>query len=309
MLNMKLSKLILILTLINNCLFGQQSNTNKIRYFVLDDRNVYNVNVYQQNDGTTSIKFPAAINDLVGSQISVTGKADDGTSKFFVDWKEGNWYFSITGSKGTEFDKPYNLNIVFRKKIFTIHLLKSAREKAFDTVEFIDDKPLGKREEGGVAPADLVDLMDIAKGYNDLKRSNPESVAQILTSQPNKLILYPNFKVLVTDVFRFDREDTIIFKAILQNETQRDIFYIPLNTQIRVGTNLYPISVCDASGVIPAGTRKKDADGNEIADAPLEAGSSCAFFAITGDGKGKRNNLSIENNWNLLIERGEYQTE
>jgi hypothetical protein len=93
--------------------------------------------------------------------------------------------------------------------------------------------------------------------------------------------------VTVEEVFRFDPEDTLVFKLRFENKNDTEIYYQPQRLAARVGENIYYPSIADASGIIPP------------------KATTTAYFAITGSPTGGRANLSIRNAFNIVVTRVE----
>jgi hypothetical protein len=93
--------------------------------------------------------------------------------------------------------------------------------------------------------------------------------------------------VAVEEVFRFDPEDTLVFKLRIENKSDAPIYYQPQRLAARVGQNVYYPSIVDASGIVPP------------------KAVTTAYFAITGSPTGSRANLSVKNGFNIIVTRVE----
>jgi hypothetical protein len=71
----------------------------------------------------------------------------------------------------------------------------------------------------------------------------------------------------------------------LRNKTDKEVLYTPQGFSVRVGERLYFQSISDASGVMPPKS-----------DTP-------AYFAITGTPSGGRNDVSLKNEFTILLTR------
>ncbi|MGH7980263.1 MAG: hypothetical protein ACREE6_12890, partial [Limisphaerales bacterium] len=78
-------------------------------------------------------------------------------------------------------------------------------------------------------------------------------------------------------------EDTLIFRVILTNETDAILRYRPDGFSLRVGHRIYPQSISDAAGSIPP------------------HGIAPAYFAVTGTPDGGRNDISLKNNFIVIL--------
>jgi len=137
-----------------------------------------------------------------------------------------------------------------------------------------------------VVPERLLELMDKAKAYPLLTASQPDALEGVLHSAPGITNYYNNFVVRICDVWRFEEEDTLIFRLELENTSEQAIYYKPQDLAVRLGERIYTESFADASGLMP----------------PKSV--TPAFFAIAGNGQGGRNHLSTDNKWNVLVVHG-----
>jgi hypothetical protein len=138
-----------------------------------------------------------------------------------------------------------------------------------------------------VTPELLLGLLDRAKSYQLIEMQYPDAVQQIEHTEPCNVCYYRDFQVIVEEVFRFDPEDTVIFKLRFENKGGSEIFYQPQRLAVRVGQHVYYPSIVDASGIVP----------------PKAA--TTAFFAITGSPTGGRANLSTKNIFSIIVMRVE----
>jgi hypothetical protein len=92
-----------------------------------------------------------------------------------------------------------------------------------------------------------------------------------------------NYAVNINEAFRFDSEDTLVFRVGVTNKTDRELIYAPNGFFLRVGERTFPPSISDASGIVPP-----------HAESP-------AYFAVTGTPNGGRNDISIKNDFYVLL--------
>ena len=69
--------------------------------------------------------------------------------------------------------------------------------------------------------------MDKAKAYPLFVKNAPDTLAGVLHASPNATNYYDDFHVLIRDVWRFEQDDTLIFRVELVNTTDRAIYYKP----------------------------------------------------------------------------------
>ena len=246
----------------------------------LDEFVIYDIPVAQKT-GTTTIMFPSEVSGLYAKSISTQEQENAG---FLITFTPGNFYFTIRALKP---DAEDHLTVIFNRKAYVLHL--KASDKPSYNVTFYQDERQGKEGRGSVVPERLLALMDKAKAYPLLAKEAPEALAGVLHAPPGLTTYYEGFLVRVRDVWRFEQDDTLIFRLELENTTDHAVRYNPQDLAIRVEDRIYTQSLVDASGVMPPKSLTP------------------AFIAITGNGQGGRNNLAPDNRWNVLVVRIEPQ--
>lgn len=272
-------KQILLFLIIAQSLVAAPFYQNKhIKQFPLDERTVYEIKVGHEN--VTTIMFPSAPTSLEGANIGVDPQQ---RPAFLISYKPGKYYFSV---KANSNNKIATLNVVWNQKTYVLRF-KPADEPYY-TVTFFEQARGGGRFSNGRAKVDpnkLLALLDRAKSFHLIEQQYPEMAQQIDYVQPSRICFYKDFEVLIDEVFRFDPEDTLVFRVLLRNASANEIFYQPQSFAIRVGTLVYYQSISDASGIMPPGS------------------TTAAYFAITGTPDGGRNELSVNNKFNILVSR------
>ena len=132
----------------------------------------------------------------------------------------------------------------------------------------------------------LVGMLDKAKASPVLKASHPEAfegVDYVSYADKPRVMDCNDFEIRLEEVFRFDPQDTLVFRVVLRNKTDREILYKPQGFSVRVGERLYSQSISDASGVMPPKS-----------DTP-------AYFAITGTPDGGRSDISVKNDFTVVL--------
>ena len=133
----------------------------------------------------------------------------------------------------------------------------------------------------------MLALLDKAKAYPLLKQFHSETVAQVeyrnFEKEP-RVLDCTNYAVKIQEAFRFNPEDTLVFRVGITNKTDHELRYAANGFSLRVGERTYPQSISDASGVVPP-----------HAEAP-------AYFAVTGTPNGGRNDIAIKNDFYVLLD-------
>ncbi len=266
--------------LVLSLLFAATAYAGPITQKPLDEFVIYDVPVAHKT-GTTTVMFPSEISGLYAKSISTQEQEN---ARFLITFTPGNFYFTIRALKA---DAEDHLTVIFNRKAYVLHL--TASEKPFYNVTFYQDERQGKEGKLAVVPERLLSLMDKAKAYPLLANNQPDALAGVVHTVPAITNYYEGFNVRVRDVWRFEQDDTLIFHLELENTTDRSIRYNPQDLAVRLDERIYTQSLADASGIMP----------------PKSV--TPAFFAITGNGQGGRNNLDPDNKWNVLVVRSEPQ--
>ena len=257
---------------------GSLAHAGSIVQKPLDEFIIYEIPVASKT-GTTTVMFPSEISGLFAKSVAVQDQENAG---FLISFTPGNFYFTIRALKK---DAEDHLTVIFNRKAYVLHM--TASERPFYNVTFYQEERNGKEGRINVVPERLLSLMDKAKAYPLLLKAERDALAGVLHASPGITNYYKDFSVRILDVWRFEEEDTLIFRLELVNETDQAIYYKPQDLAVRLDERIYTESLADASGVMP----------------PKSV--TPAFFAITGNGQGGRNHLAPDNKWNVLVVRAE----
>ncbi len=245
----------------------------------LDEFVIYSLPIAFKS-GNTTVLFPSAISALYAKSVSVQEQPN---ADFLISFTPGNYYFTVRALKSEAED---HLTVIYNRKAYVLRL--SASDKPFFTVTFFQDATL-RGPARPIVPERLLSLLDKAKAYPLFEKDYPDALAGVLHTAPNATNYYDKFRLLICDVWRFEQEDTLVFRIELENSSDSTIYYKPQDLAVRLEDRIYTQSIADASGVMPPKS------------------TTPAFFAITGNGQGGRNNLAPDNRWNVLVVRAEGQ--
>lgn len=250
-----------------------------IKQFPLDERTVYEIPI--GNDVPTTLMFPSAITAIEGANISGNPETP---APVLLAYTPGRYFFSV---RAVEPNAKAAINVVWKNRTFVLRFAVS--EQPYRSVTFYEDELTGRNTnlQRRVSPDVLLGLLDRAKSHRLVEMQYPEAVQQIDHGAPGDVTLYKDFRVTVEEVFRFDPEDTVVFRLRLENSGDSEVIYQPQRLAARVGVQVYHASIADASGIIPP------------------KASTTAFFAITGTPTGGRANLSIKNRFSIIVPRVE----
>jgi hypothetical protein len=247
----------------------------------LDDNTAVTVPV--ATNRVTTISFPGPIQAIDGAGFTVDGKTP---GQFQLAHAKGSAFFSV---RALVPGASANLNIRWNDQTYVFELTQSSAP-----VLSLNMQAMPAPEEAGVGrardvgPLRLMGLLDKAKAFPLLKTQQPQSVADVgFTTYDGKGLVsdFNDYKMTVQQAFRFNAQDTLVFRVAITNETDAPLIYQPDSFAIRAGNRLYPQSVSDATGIVPPN------------------GQSIVYFAVTGTPDGGRNNLSLENHFTVLVNR------
>lgn len=237
---------------------------------------IYRIYV-KMNDGVTTIQFPSRISEIAGKNISVDGKGTD----FQIAAQPGSYYFNVSALKP---GVSTTLTVTYNRQLYILYLIQSDKE-AYASVVF--GKSSGMRNftdnivtsTPKVTPARLVSLIDMAKKYDVLKETYPDSLAGVERALFRNRYRCGKYDIHLDEAVRFEEEDTVIFKLRLANLTENEIKYDKHSFSAHAGDGIYHMSVSDASGIMPPKSE------------------TYAWFGITSTPRGGRNNLKADNDW------------
>ena len=244
----------------------------------LDEHSVCAVPV--SSTRVTTVSFPGPISAIDAALVTTDGKT---AGLFELAHKPGSYFFSVRSLvKGA----TTNVNVRWNNRTYVLELQDSATPQLSVIFKYPVETGKSTFTKRLVTPGSLVGLLDKAKAYPVLKASHPEAVEQVdyvsYGAKP-RVMDYNDFEVRLEEVFRFDPQDTLVFRLVLRNKTDKEIRYQPQGFSLRVGERLYSQSISDSSGVMPPKS-----------DTP-------AYFAITGTPTGGRNDVSTKNEFTVIV--------
>lgn len=283
---MKFLNCLVLSVLLASAAFAAEPTPEEIRVqnqyveYRLTQGEIYKIHT-KMGDGVTTIQFPSKISEIAGKNISIDGKGTD----FQIAAQPGSYYFSVSalrpGATGT-------LTVTYNRQLYILYLIQSDKE-AYASVVF--SRNSGSRsftnnivnQTPKVTPARLVSLIDLAKKYEVLKDTYPETIAGAEQARFRNRYRCGKYDIHLDEAIRFDQEDTVIFKLRLVNLTAEEIKYDKHSFSAHAGENIHYMSVSDASGIMPPKSQ------------------TFAWFGITSTPRGGRNNLRADNDWLIAL--------
>jgi hypothetical protein len=257
------------------------ADSSAIQQVWLDDHVVVSVPV--ATNRVTTINFPGPIEAIDGAGFTVDGKTP---GQFQLAHVQGSAFLSVRAL----FPKAAgNLNIRWNERTYVFELsVSDAPMLSLNMQALPTPEEAGAGRAPDVSPLKLLSLLDKAKAFPLLKSQQPESVADVgFTTYDGKPLVsdFNDYQIQIDQAFRFNTEDTLVFRAAITNETGTPLIYQPDSFTLRAGNRLYPQSISDASGTVSPKSQ------------------SIVYFAVTGTPDGGRNNLSLKNQFTVLVNR------
>jgi hypothetical protein len=245
----------------------------------LDDRVVYIVPV--ATNRVTTISFPGPIAAIDAAGVTADPRM---AGQFQLAHTKGAAFFSV---KALAPKASANVNVRWGKNTYVFQLAESPQPVLSLILE-------ARPSAGGVKPAPVVSptrllaLLDKAKAFPLLKLQHPEAVASVdfVTFEKKPSVSdFNDYEIRIEEAFRFNAEDTLVLHLLLNNKTDVPIHYRPDSFALRIGSRIYRQSISDAAGLIPP------------------KAEVTAYFAVTGTPEGGRNELSLKNEFTVLVDR------
>lgn len=250
-----------------------------IKQFPLDERTVYEIPIAV--DAPTTLMFPSSLTAIEAANVSASPETP---APVLLAYTPGRYFFSV---RALEPNAKAAVNVIWKNKTYVLRFIASA--ESYGSVTFYEDEIAGRSAatHRRVTPELLLGLLDRAKNFSLVATQYPEAVQQIEHAVPGDVTYYRDYRVTVDEVFRFDPEDTLVFRLRFENTGETEVIYQPQRLAVRIGANVYYASIADASGIVP---RKATTVG---------------FFAVSGTPRGGRANLSIKNSFSIVVPRVE----
>jgi hypothetical protein len=248
-----------------------------VKQFPLDERVVYEIPV--STSAPTTLMFPSSLTAIEGANVSVNPETP---APVLLSYTPGRTFFSV---RALEPNARAAVNVIWKNKTYVLHFAVSP--EAFGSVTFYEDELAGRSAslQKRVTPETLLSLLDRAKSFALVAQQYPEAAQQIEHATPGSVTYYRDFRVTVEEVFRFDPEDTLVFRIRFENLGENEVVYQPQRLAARIGQNVYYASIADASGIVPP------------------KASTTGIFAVTGTPRGGRANLSVKNLVSVIVPR------
>lgn len=259
-----------------------------IRNLALDAQQVVELPISRE---ITTVMFPGPLTAVAGADMLI----DNGHDASEVE--EGTpLRFHITHAPGSNFilvqslqpDAAGRLTAIYDGAAYVIQLRTVAADSVASIIFGKAEVATAKRVEAPPEPVKFsprigLSLLDRARAYPVLAKSLPKAVEGVTLRAQNRKVVLPDLEITVQEVYRFSKEDAVVFLLRLHNTTDRTLELAPSTFAARVAQERFEQSIAN-------GPRS------------LEPGASAdAEFAIVGLPDGNRNDLSADNAFTILV--------
>lgn len=259
-----------------------------IRDFPLDAHKAVELAVSHE---VTTITFPATITAVAGADMLI----DDGRATVEVD-EDTPVRFHVTHAKGTNFllvssvqpNVTGTLTVIFDGAAYVLELRSVASDPVASAIfKRADDGTAVKvdrlPEPVKFSPRVGFSVLDRARAYPVLVRTLPKAVEGVTLSAQDRKVELPDLEIDVQEVYRFSREDAVVFLLSLHNKTDQVLDIAPSSFAARVADEKFEQSIANGPRSLQPGETRE------------------AEFAIVGMPDGTRNDLSADNAFTILV--------
>ena len=246
----------------------------------------------------TTVMFPGAITAVAGADMLI--ESGRGT----VEIEEGALVrFHVTHAPGSNFilvrslqpEATARLTAIFEGSAYVIQLHSVESDSVASVIFKRADAQTAVRVDAPPEPVKFsprigLSLLDRARAYPVLVKALPKAVEGVTLRAQNRKVELPDLEITVQEVYRFSKEDAVVFLLRLKNTTDSVLDLVPSSFAARVAQERFEQSIANGPRTLAPG---------ESADAE---------FAIVGLPDGTRNDLSADNTFTILIASARRET-
>jgi hypothetical protein len=266
-----------------------------IRNFVLDPTQAVDLPVSRE---ITTVMFPGALTAVAGADMLIeSGKGaveiDEGTPvRFHVTHAPGSNFILV---RSLQPEATARLTAIFEGSAYVIQLHSVESDSVASVIFKRADAQMAVRVDAPPEPIKFsprigLSLLDRARAYPVLVKALPKAVEGVTLRAQNRKVELPDLEITVQEVYRFSKEDAVVFLLRLKNTTDSVLDLVPSSFAARVAQERFDQSIANGPRTLAPG---------ESADAE---------FAIVGLPDGTRNDLSADNAFTILIASARRET-
>lgn len=239
----------------------------------------------------TTVMFPGPLTAVAGADMLIdTGKAT-------VEVDEGALVrFHVTHAPGSNFillrslqpEATGRLTAIYEGAAYVLTLRSVASDSVASVIFKNTREPTAVKIDAPPEPVRFtprigLSLLDRARAYPVLVNALPRAVEGVTLRARNRKVELPGLEIDVQEVYRFSKEDAVVFLLRLRNTGATALELTPSTFAARVANERFEQAIANGPRMLAPG---------ESADAE---------FAIVGLPDGTRNDLSADNAFTILI--------
>jgi hypothetical protein len=239
----------------------------------------------------TTVMFPGAITAVAGADMLIesgkgTVEIDEGTPvRFHVTHAPGSNFILV---RSLQPEATARLTVIYEGSAYVIQLHSVESDSVASVIFKRADVQTAVRVDAPPEPVKFsprigLSLLDRARAYPVLVKALPKAVEGVTFRAQNRKVELPDLEITVQEVYRFSKEDAVVFLLRLKNTTDTILDLVPSSFAARVAQERFEQSIANGPRTLAPG---------ESADAE---------FAIVGLPDGTRNDLSADNAFTILI--------
>ena len=259
-----------------------------IRNLALDPTEAVDLPVSRE---ITTVMFPGGITAVAGADMLIEG------GRGAVEVEEGMpMRFHVTHAPGSNFillrslqpDAVGRLTAIYDGSAYVLHLRTVENDSVASLIFKRANAQVAARIEAPPEPVKFsprigLSLLDRARAYPILVTSLPKAVEGVTLRAQNRKVELPDLEITVQEVYRFSKEDAVVFLLSLRNTSDSVVDLVPSTFAARVAQERFEQSIANGPRTLAPGE------------------SAEAEFAIVGLPDGTRNDLSADNAFTILI--------
>jgi hypothetical protein len=225
-------------------------SAESVRNLTLDPQQTFDLPVSRE---ITTVMFPGAITAVAGADMLIDG------GKEAMEVEEGTpLRFHITHAPGSNFilvqslqpDASGRLTAIFDGAAYVIQLRAVPADSVASVIFNRLSVPMAAKVDTPPEPVKFsprigLSLLDRARAYPVLAKSLPKAVDGVTLRAQNRKVVLPDVEITVEEVYRFSKEDAVVFLLRLKNTTDRVIDLVPSTFAARVAEEKFEQSIAN----------------------------------------------------------------
>lgn len=257
--------------------------------FPLDPHKVTDLPVSRE---VTAVTLPGPITAIAGADMLI----DDGRGTALEVDEGAPLRFQVSHANGANFflvqslqpEASGTLTLIFDGSAYVIQLRTVASNPVASAIFKRSSPAVAAKLERPPEPVKFspriaLSLLDRARAYPVLAKSLPRTVEGVTRRAQGRKVDLPDVEIVVQEVYRFSKEDAVVFLLNVRNKTDRTIDLEPGSFAARVADERFEQSIANGPRTLAPG---------ETAEAE---------FAVVGMPDGSRNDLSADNAFTVLV--------